>query len=571
MNAKSSKGKADYLSRSNGSERSKSKSSKRGKTNGMGPKNSRFENKFNSTANQRRAKEIEDTARKCGRTMENDFAWYNKYPLYTEYAGTLAFGKPIGETFNLTTSNTPSAITGLKQVIPGIMGLYFIPTPGYSADRNSPLNRSAIRWYSALRKMQKASGDYDSQDAMMLNLAVDSLAMFHEIGKRIVGIANMNSVLNRYVPEGLLTAMGVDPIDVRNNLADWWGYVNKFAIDASNVTMPKDLELRTRHSWMCDGIYTDGTTERAQIYMFMPLGFWQYSNTATVGTTLEWVPWPSLSRAITDQTKLVKLADYKKIGNTLLSRIFGDEDAGTISGDTYNAIGAANCITYDQIDRNYTMTALYSEEVLSQIENAQAAGYSFATGYTPVITQNPSVNNGAILFTPQFEGTASGASKLRMKKTLVNMHWEKPDVKSIIEATRLRCGVNAPVTGGKMLPTAFGSEIVQFYKIWTSTVDNPQVFTDTLGFTNDIDVSLGGLANQPGIKEVYRQIAKLSAFDWHPIIYFWMSTTQDIPDAELIGAFVDYDVCAILEDDKLAEMHEAALTSEFDIPESFLR
>lgn len=513
-----------------------------------------------STKNQRRDREVVDTVANMSthkKSERNPFSWYNKYPEYTDYAGTLPFGTPLGQTLNLATDT--SKALNLNQPIPGICTLEFYPTIGYSSNRNSPINRSAIRWYSALRKLQKASGDYDSQDAMMAYVAVDSLAMFHEIGKRIIGIANNNSVLNRYVPEGLLAAQYVDPIDVRNNIADWIGYVNKFAIDANNVTMPKDISLRDRHSWMCSGLYTDGQTERSQIYMFVPLGFWQYNNTVTTGSQLDFISWATADSPMT-------LEKYKTMGNALLNAVFGDEDMGLISGDTLNAIGSANCVWFDQIDRSYTLDALYSEMVLSQIENASFIG-AWATGYTPVITQDPSVNAGAILFQPKLSVVTSRYNEAYNRLNLLNFHGSKPTVEDTIEATRL-CVKGELDEDGNVSPTAFGSELPVQMRVWISNAPtNPQSFVPISQMGSVMVVT----QNDVSYASAVTFVAAISQFDWHPMIYIFTEDAAEGSQLVYRGVLADLDVTAVLTEQKLADMHEAAITSLFSIPESFIR
>lgn len=528
-----------------------------GDKSGKVPRVTEEETKGNSTVNQRRAKEIDDNVERMYKSTRNAFEWYNRFEQYTKYAGTIPFGIPSGMSLPLV-SNT---ING-KNTIPGIMSLYFIPSIGYSADRNSPINRSAVRWYSMLRRAQKASADYDSQDMMMAYMAIDSLAMFHEVGKRIIGIANLNSVLNRYVPEGLLKAMHVDPIDVRDNIADWWGYVNKFAIDAGNVTMPKDIDLRDRHGWMCSGLYTDAAQERSQIYMFVPLGFWQYNNTVSTGSQLDWIQWP------TDQSeKLMTLADYKVMGNALLNAVFADEDMATISGDTQNAIGVNSCYHFEQITSNYTIDALYSEIVLSQIENSRCCG-PFASTYTPVITQNPSVNNGAILYTPihYYANNNETIDIFNHNKYLLNFHMDNPQVENVIEATRLTTIGQVDQSTGLNTPTAFGSEVIAYYMIWKTSPNDAQEFLPILGgFYNDFLIDLKNYSGSQ-INQRLEILASLEAFDWHPILYIWVLG----PDGKSLYMYpqLDYDTTGLLDSVQLSNMHDAALTSEFAVPEA---
>lgn len=516
--------------------------------------------KRNSSKDQRRDAEIIGTA-EAAESKRNDFTWYNAFPQYTKYAGTIPTGVPLGNKYDLSLPDTVSTLD-YSFNIPGIMTLRFIPGIGRSADKSSPINRSAIRWYTWLRYAQKASANYDSQDMMMAFVVLDSAYMYRSWMMRILGLANLATPLNKYTPQDFIYCQYVDADDVRNNIATLWGYINKFAIDLGSVTMPKDIDLRVRHEWMVSGVYLDDDDVRAQAYMFVPEGFYIYDNTVASGSQATFTQLSHNGQPIS-QTNLMTVADIIEFGNNMLKSLLGDEDLGQISGDILNALGEGNVVRLGEIDRGYTLLPSYNELVMSQIENATFFGYP--TGNLN-ITQDPSVNNGAILYGPSFTNANPAiGNALFTRKWMLNFHKPDPTVEEVIEATRLMGIYDGPYDGtNPYTPTSYGSEILTTFQIWkhSFTEDAPsRSFNSISALTINIDN--GSSADTNAIKF----LADLASFDWHPTIYLYSATGSSVDDITFCGVVCDFNVAVTMTPERLSDMHEAALTSLFDLPQ----
>lgn len=506
-----------------------------------------------SNKNFRRNQEIQGTVDRELKSQRNDFSWWNKFKMFTEYAGTIPFGLPLGNQVRIWQDGSGQN----NFTLPGVMTLRFVPTVGYSGDKNSPINRSAIKWYSYMRMHQKASGDYNSQDQMIGLIALDSLFMFHAWIKRLLGIANHSDPLDRYTPEVLLMANGVDPDDVRDNTADYWGYINKLAADLAHFSMPKSFEIRVRHDWMCSGLYRDSDTIRAQYYMFVPAGFWQYDNTVTTGSQLTFTSLP-IPTPGAKPTNLLTLSDIKAIGKSLLNNLLADEDIGDIMGDLEAAMGSSNMIHLEETARDYKVLSAYSEVVLSQIENSVCFPSAISNN---VITQNPTVNNGAILYEPTFSNVIAATNVLFHRRPFINLHKEIPTVEDVIEATRLTAWYDGPYDSTNWKPTCYGTEILIGMYIWQLPTSGyypdmiaPYGFSNILGISLEQDLSWNS--------RYFNILSQINAFDWHPsVVPFIISGTGEQQTITSFLPNVDFDTFAVFEGSQLQDMHEASLMS----------
>lgn len=528
----------------------------------------------NSTKDQRREKEAVNDL--IDESKTNAYSWYAKFPQFTRDAGTIPFGLPVGQCLTLP--------NGDGYYTPGLMRLTFYPTIGYSADLSSPVNRSAIRFYTFLRDVQKAAAKYDAADIMMYLMALDSCYMFYSLIRRIYGVAQLYTPLNRYYPTALLKLMGVDP-SVADNLAELRAYINRFALSLASYAVPMDFDITARHMWMCEGLYLDSNTTRAQTYMFVPEGFWKYNNTVATGSELNFVPWMPQGDTT---TPAYTLADIKSIGWQLMTAILGDQDTGNISGDLYRAYGDGGVRKLPETPDLYTILPVYDQTVLSQIENCTIMG-QFAKGYTPVISQNPSVNNGAILFQPEFGNKPFVNSNNEISYTLnpfaelngalVNLHWDSPTPEQVIEATRLVVCDTAGkfVNSGKTIkPTVFGSDIIatmstaQYINgenmfVWST---NNQWIPTKYQTTSDSDDAKTFAAD-------LNNMFVLMSFDWCPQMYLFSAspdtvttpTTEENMHLNFKQVGADVDNLTYVSAPQIAMMHEASLFSLFDVPQ----
>lgn len=547
---------------------------KAGNAKGMKPYNRSNQRRNNSTKRQREASEIEDTA--IAESKSNPYSpWYDKFPYFTEDAGKLAFSQPLGQNLD------PEGAL----YIPGIMRLTFYPTIGYSADNNSAVNRSTKRFYTYQRTVMKSANKYDPADIMMHNMAIDSAYMFLSLMKRAYRCGNLFSPLNKYYPKYLMRLAGFDDETISANLSDFRAYINRYALQLQAFVVPKNFEITSRHMWMCEGLYLDSDNARAQTYMFVPEGFWKFNNTVTTGSQLDWVPWIGTDTSSPAKISVHTLDQIMEIGNSLIGAIVGDQDTGNISGDMVLAYGADGVRRAEELQDMSIILPTYDETVLSQIENATIVG-PWANGYTPVISQDPSVNNGAILFTPTFAGDAtvingadpsSSSSKVYAEPlftrstSFINMHKDSPNFEEVIEASRLHVAVKTPIavstTGPiNIQPTSFGADVICSLCIAKYTTN---VGVKLLGsFSNCIFVGSLGSSSQTRSTEM-QFVALSECFDWAPLIYLWeFDTTSKTPTTTNIVAFAaDVDNIAPVTYQQLDMMHEATMLSLMDVPD----
>lgn len=516
--------------------------------------NDRQLNKKDSTKNQRRGKEIVDTEL-AAVSKSNPFDWYNRFPEYIKSTANLSFGYPVGQKVMRGAS---SVIHNANQSIVGLMKLSFTPTIGLSEDKNSPINRAAIRYYVYLRHAQKASAKYDSQDMMMGLTALDSLYMFHSTIKRIYGITQLYTPVNKYYPRAILQSMNVDT-SILDDPTQLWGYVNQFAISLGSYTAPKDMQLYARHQWMCEGLYTDSVTNRAQTYYFMPEMFWYYDNTVSTGSQLTPVKWQNQA----GNNDPLMLEDIKAIGKKLINGILADEDIGNICGDIFNAVGEEGCVRLAEIPADYKIYPAYDEVVLTQIQNSVAVGALDAT--TLKITQDPSVNSGAILCS--IKPASTGTRYNLALAPVLNLRKDNPTPEDVVEATRMMCCANPRnYSGTGVVPEFYyAADIINYYHpymLYWNTTDGTESYTDyTFSFTSSLLFGSTAASN-PNYVAIP---ALLATFDWNPIVrVFFTNNASTNPVITYCGAIGDIDNIAVLSPTDLRDIHEACMISLFD-------
>lgn len=535
-------------------------------------------NKSNSSKRTRREAEDIDGEIKTFQSRTNDVSWYSHFPQLVQDAASISFGLPLGNELKFGNRKINGNWTVKDNfALPGVCAIHFVPGIGISRDKNSPINRAALRVYTYMRSHLKTSSDYDSQDMMMMMMALDSCYMFHAMMQRIYGVAQLYTPVNTYYPRVLLQALNCnEELLFGDSLMELRGYINQFAISLGQYTIPYDVDLFKRHSWMCSGLYVDSDTSRAQTYVFVPDGLYVYDNTVTTGSQLTYNNIDDVIRSAGGWT----VKKLKEFGTKLLDGILGDEDAGNISGDLLNAFGENAVKKLTETPEGYRVLPTYDRTVLSQIENASFMGVAVA-GSTSVncnITQDPSVNNGAIKWDPAFwpnklQTAIAGETRINYyvgaNKRILNMHLDSPDAVSIIEATRLMamCEYNpspneAPSNANSAVTrlTTCAADVCTYWRLFTRNTDGS---IEALEGTNCVSVAPGD--NYLTLRNAWKRASAMSKFDWHP--QMWMYEISDTETATAMSPNFDADNVALVDQSELSDINEVSLISLFDIPQ----
>lgn len=497
-------------------------------------------------------------------STSNPFQWYDAFPQVIKDAGNLGFGVPLGKSiiddFNVDLPSSGSKAYRSYYSSPGVLALTFVPGIGWSEDKTSPINRSATKMFVYLRSGQKAAKDYNSQDMMMMIMALDSCYAFHKLLQRIYGCMSLATPVNYYYPRTLVHAQGVDFDDIEANMSDFRAYINQFAISLGSYTLPGNIDILKRHMWMNSGIYADQNSAKAQTYMFVPSGFWKYDNTVTTGSKLTFKRWTS-----PDATTKLKFADIKAFGQDLLNSILGDDDAAFISGDLLAAFGTQTMATVDETPEGYRILPSYDVDVLMQIQNCTICGFLDAASL--VITQDPSVNKGAIIFKPKTQEMYAPSLTGKVPINLVDLN---TSYERVVEATRLvaasKTKWNKTVeqlnnSGMALELDICAADIVEGVYIATGFNNNTWSIFKRL-ITQDIVVKPTSTGST--IDSLLSSIAKMSAFDWAPRVNLWIASTASMR----LDSFIwETDNVTYADHTQVEQLHEAAFTSLFNVPE----
>lgn len=482
-------------------------------------------------------------------SKSNPVSFYTKFDKFVLDAARLPFANPLGVA-NLIIDEVAGEPRQDDFYVPGIMAIRFIPSIGVSKDFTSPMNRSSIRFYTYLRSNQKASASYDHQDVSMMMVSMDSAYMFHALLSKIYSVVNQFTPANEYYSRGLMLAMNADFDDVRMHLQDLRAYINAYAYQLSQYAIPAGITWFDRHRWMCEGLYTDSTSTRAQTYMFVPDGFWVYDNTVTTGSQCTYKKY--LRNGASDADVPYTYAQLKAFGDTLINAVSNEEDFAVISGDIYNFYGG-DTFKVPYIDENYSVLPIYDETVLSQIENANFVGQ--VSDASLVITQNPSVNGGAILFQPVTTTQNLGLNQLHM-----NFHHDSPSSEEVIEASRLMAVAEDIPASESSNIVSCGTELVWGVAIYSRSA-NLQ-FVRTTSISNALYYSTA--TTKESLDLIIKQVMALAQFDWAPHVRVWTSNGTD-PTYELIGSTWDIDNYDVVPKQYMQNIHLGCLLSLFTV------
>lgn len=514
-------------------------------------------------------------------STQNDPQWYFKDANILRDVASYSFQTALG------TNNHYSATIPQKAdrytlnayaSVPGVMAFEIGLTPGVSTSAQSPLNLAATNVYSYVRYKNSGHTNYDSPDLMLYLLANDSLYACWNWMKRLYGLASMYSQTNKYWPKALITANNVDFDNLIMNLADFRAYLNIKAQEIAAFCVPATMTYNVRHSWLFANVFKDSDTNKAQSYIYVPSYFFKYDETSlTTGGNLEVVPvWMNDTN---HSTGSLKVADLINMLNGMLEAMNYSEDMGVMSGDIMKAYGEGNLYTLSTIDADYKVEAVYSREILSQIENmtplfGSVRGNADLVASDWAVTQDPDTNQ------LKWQPVQIPAGEVYERRLFyINFHWSDPTPEDVIVASRLMSACE-PIESSGTPPTKAmlmycGSEVAidawmygyGFSSDWTvrsnveitgqPTVLNAVPIQPTWGFNSAY--------NSNELWKFIAQLSMLSAFDWHPYVVCGIVDEAGTTSTTL-PPFFDFDKFANVDENNLAAMHELALLTEFNVP-----
>lgn len=256
--------------------------------------------------------------------------------------------------------------TGNAPSLPGILSFPVIPNIGGSQSLDSPINLAANMIYRKVRAANSGAKNYDANNLMIYIMSMDSVYSFHSWMCRLYGVLTWFSKYNRYTPEALVTAMGVDYKSVNSNIANFKRYIDTFGMKANTLAIPSTIPFINNHLAMYAKLYMDQKSDRGQMYMFNPDGFYHYNENIESGTKIGTLTYTRLRQST---TKLLSLNEIINYGDSLLSDIMQSEDLLIMSGDIIKAYDGG-IVLIPEISEDYSVIPVYDMDVLTAIHNA---------------------------------------------------------------------------------------------------------------------------------------------------------------------------------------------------------
>lgn len=439
--------------------------------------------------------------------------------------------------------------------VPGIMSFEALLVPGLSSDGQSPINIAAEQMHNWLKSCITSSLGFDAPDTMMFCLTMDNLYCYYTWMQRLYGIANNYQVLNRYQVDALIQANHVDSTDLIKNKDKLAYYMEQFAVFIRAYSIPTSMPYFKEHADMFAHVYKDGEDDKAQLYMFVPYGFYQFSETSTSNPrgqlTLQYLGAQSSSG---QQFSLKTVDDLITLGNSLLQGVRGSDDASMIQAALLKAFGY-NSYELSSTPFDYKVVPEYNEEVLMQIHNITVLG-RLSSGSS--ITQNDAND---IIFTPALSEPA-----FRTENTIVDCAWNDPTPEQILKMTRFT-GSWYSAGSGSQINGAFGSVIIcdSFIAKYFHSSSSYQ-----LGFAQ-LPYSFLGQMSAVDWKQLM-VLSDYEKFDWAPLLY-WAYAIGSGDNEAYAGCYIygDFENFTSFTPNELNNIHQVHLLDMFDVPRTSVK
>jgi len=521
--------------------------------------------------------DVELDARRTDRTSaSNDIRWYAANPELLKASASIPFNEVTGNVLYNNSADVPSNV-------PGVMTLQWVPFMGGDF---SPITQAANDIYSFTVHANSRNTSYAAADEMMMIMAGAQVFSCIAAGLRAFGTMRRYSQIDRYTPQALVESMGFNFNDLKANLANMWFDLNQIIAKTHQIWIPNVLPVIERQYWMNSQIFKDGSSNKAQYYMYVQAVYFQLDETASSqGTSLAPKKWMG-----SDGKARHTWAEYLTFVNELLDAIVASEDRGIIFGDILKAYGPASLYTLSSVTPDYLVEPVYDREVLSQIENAtvwdisgmNSDGYSDKP-YDCIQAVKQDVNLQTIyhpLMHPQSHNTEvfeRMVQSVAPDRVVLNFHqMEAPTPEQIMVATRMTAlGVTRPKEAGSVYyyPAQCGSEVctkIFVYQI-TNTAGNMEVY-DLSEYMYQITTGTDEAPVEPSLS--YRVLMLYNSFDWHPTLY-WIGKGENIATptgdhfpaySKGINAICDFDNYTMLEAGSLEKISTTAMYSLFGLP-----
>lgn len=512
--------------------------------------------------------------------VDNDASWYTHIWPVVQDVAKLPFSSKVGMALrNLIVSSIPPVGTGgiynlqtgtFANTVTGIMTLKLAPTAGWSDGPNSPINVAMEQILTKQRAANSGRINYDRTEIMFLVQAMDSAYMLYEELTRVNKIFGCYDYKNAYLPDALIQSLGFSP----SLVTDWANFkkmLDLFAYKLGSMNVPDQFDFIHRHSWLYENVYTDARDSKAQMYAYVPHGFYVFKEGQEF--TESYLSYTT-RQDLYGVSEVTSLDQIQNAIDTIMNPILGSEDLNLVSADLVKAFGEGGMIKIRPVEEGEAFKPAYTKEVLMQMMNATILGTNQIAGNDITVDASDTVSGPFLICKPTTTYNTNSAL-LWATKRLMNFIDEETTPENILVASRLMLTMEKVVTGtgsgssAVMEIRSSGTEICVSASIWKT---NPTangisgLLTETTFGSNAI---LNGTTTQVGFSTVQQYLpllTRISQFDWAPTISVWYTGT-DGGNPNISGLFQGYlqDICnyRVMENSDIEGLNEVAVMSEY--------
>lgn len=525
----------------------------------------------------------------------NDISWHNPNDNMFNDATGITFNAQVGNPLKVDpdSSNAVNNWFGTDVRNPGICIMHWAPSLGAAKEVNDPINEATISLFQYLRRDKSGKEIYQPADIGMVIGALDSAYIFYTFCCKIYGMCHDVNIMNRYVPQAMVSAHSVNFKDINRSMADFHFWIADYARQLRGFYVPKGIHLFDRHKYMTEQIFTDGQSDKAQYYAYVPTHYFKFSEgiPSAPQSTLNYVmlinPATMGSSGSSNWLTAQQLMDF---GDSLLAPLKQSETVRNILADMLTSFPENGSYSIGDIPTDYIVKPVYDEQALMMFENSYTYGFgnTLAGGYDQVTAINNSFMTDTTTITPnisQFTTQPKAWNAVQRSRQIFNFHHSSVTKEEIMYASRLSgFGFAGPAdedgtpSDAQLLKT-HGSEICLDWTVWyyyfinTRATALQSFTTQSLFIANvgkvqnvsDITVSttgeiLNGAATV--MKTFSNQMAIWSKFDWHPKIYPVILVEGSTGGTNILyvgDAYFDMETFAVVTEDQLEQMNLTSL------------
>lgn len=521
--------------------------------------------------------------RTISRSPNNDISWYSRYPNLLLGAGQFPYPNKPGSLVNFGSMQmfaNAAAESGIaletQMAVPGIAVLDWYPSVGYSNSSLDPASVVCKELYARVRQAYSSDLDVDGPDILVYLMSLDSVFAYIAWLKRIYRACTAWSPENYVLPDAVFRACNISAADqsyLLQHRMRLWNEINTLVLQTRQFKCPAVMDIFNRHYWLSDNIYTDANSLNSQLYMFNPAGlyFYEARNVPDVtpviqasGLNLTPMPYFGYSREANEDA----VSYLIRYGRSMLQDLIDWAECYTINGYLQRAFVDTPSFMVDELGAGEALMPVYSEEVLTQIENSFAvsgitrsmiSGTSNPLRVGMHVAQNPATNTVVSLPAYTYGSTTAGFFALSNFNHWLSIRSDVPTVADSVIASRLKYGIRSEsrATGaGITVELDCGTEMPLCWSLVFKQGDASDYSVEPLH-------QMPTATTAPNASTSNRAAFMLAQFDWAPFYFLYGKGTPAAPQSQPLLVGDIHNLTTVTQQDML-NLHRVCLYSEFN-------